>query len=337
MSSAPTPQQIWQDARWLAQAVDPNAGLIRFVELSAADYARESFLDDRLMQQQRNAHLLKWGEVAEAMPASARGDARWIFHIGHVGSTLISRLLGELDGVLAVREPRALRDLTFFPREVREAFVPTLRSLMSRTFDAQQTAVVKATSMVSDIAAELAGDGKALFLFVSPETYLRTMLAGERSQTELQKLAPYYSARASARQIEWRGDLDDPAMVAGLVWACEITALEDAADRLSGENVAWLDFDLFLRDPETSLSAIARHFGLPAEADRIGDIARGPLMRRYSKALDHEFGPDARRQLLEQAGARHGPAIQSALAMLQQAAEKAPALARAIHRSTPDL
>ena len=126
-------------------------------------------------------------------------------------------------------------------------------------------------------------------------------------------------------------------MVAGLVWACEITALEDAADRLSGENVAWLDFDLFLRDPETSLNAIARHFGLPAEADRIGDIARGPLMRRYSKALDHEFGPDARRQLLEEAGARHGPAIQSALAMLQQAAEKAPALARAIHRSTPDL
>ena len=337
MSSAPTPQQIWQDARWLAQAVDPNAGLVRFVELSAEDYAHESFLDDRLVQQQRNAHLLKWDEVAHGMPVNARSDARWIFHIGHVGSTLISRLLGELDGVLPVREPRALRDLTFFPREIREAFVPTLRSLMSRTFDAQQTAVVKATSMVSDIAAELAGDGKSLFLFVSPEAYLRTMLAGERSQAELQKLAPYYSARATARQIEWLGNLNDPAMVAGLVWACEMAALEDAADSLPGENVVWLDFDQFLRDPQTSLSAIARHFGLTAARDRIGDIARGPLMRRYSKALDHEFGPDARRQLLDEAGARHGPAIQSALAMLRQAAEKAPALARAIHRSTPDL
>ena len=45
-------------------------------------------------------------------------DARWIFHIGHVGSTLISRLLGELEGVLSVREPRSLRDLTFFPADV---------------------------------------------------------------------------------------------------------------------------------------------------------------------------------------------------------------------------
>ena len=35
-----------------------------------------------------------------------RSDARWIFHIGHVGSTLVSRLLGELDEVLAIREPR---------------------------------------------------------------------------------------------------------------------------------------------------------------------------------------------------------------------------------------
>lgn len=337
MSSAPTPHEIWKDARWLAQALDPNAGLVRVVEMSVEDYRKESFLDDRLMQPGREAHLLKWAEIAGAMPQDARSDARWIFHIGHVGSTLVSRLLGELDNVLSVREPRALRDLTFFPREVRDSFVPTVRALMSRTFDARQAAVVKATSMVSEIAAELTGEnGRALFLFVSPRTYLQTILAGDRSQSELQTLASYYSERARARGIPWSDGPQSPANAAALVWACEMAALEDGAAILPSDCVLWCDFDTFLAEPESSLSAIAASFGLSAEEGRIMEIVRGPLMRRYSKELEHEFGPEARRQLLAEAAERHTAAIETALALLQQAAEKAPVLARAIERSTPD-
>jgi hypothetical protein len=337
MSSAPTPQEIWQDARWLAQAVDPKSGLVRFVEMSGEDYREISFLDDRVLEASRNAHLLKWTDISGSMPARARDDARWIFHVGHVGSTLISRLLGELGNVLSVREPRALRDLTFFLPDIRDQFVPTVRSLMSRTFDPRQAAVVKATSMVSEISPELIGEnGRALFLSVSPETYLQTILAGDRSQSELQSLASYYSARALARGIEWPDSPKGPAEVAALVWSCEMAALEDAAAALPSGSILWLDFDAFLEAPETALSESASFLGLPAADERIREIARGPLMRRYSKALDHEFGPDARRQLLDEAAASHGPAIQSALAMLQQAAENTPALARAIDRTTPD-
>jgi len=337
MSSAPTPQEVWQDARWLAQAVDPNAGLVRFVEMSADEYRAESFLDDRILQPSRDAHLLKWTEVADVMPADARNDIRWIFHIGHVGSTLVSRLLGEFESVLAVREPRALRDLTFFPRNVRDRFVPIVRALMSRSFNAGQIAVVKATSMVSEIAAELVGEkGRALFLYAAPRVYLRTILAGERSQAELQTLAAFYAARAKAHEIPWIEAPQNPANVAALVWACEMAALEKAAASLPSECVLWLDFDEFLADPETSLGALTSFFGLSAEPSRLAEIAEGPLMHRYSKALDHEFGPEARRRILDQAAAEYATDIETALAMLNQAAEKAPALARAIDRSTPD-
>jgi hypothetical protein len=115
-----------------------------------------------------------------------------------------------------------------------------------------------------------------------------------------------------------------------------MAALEDAADKLTGDHVLWLNFDTLLAQPETGLRAIADFFGLSAEADRIADITRGPLMRRYSKALDHEFGPEARILLLQDAGATHAAAIQSALAMLQQASDKVPALARALARSNLD-
>ena len=96
MSSAPAADEIWRDARWLAQAVDPRAGLVRLVEMTPENYRDASFLDDRMFEQPRVSHLLPWNDVAGTMPANARADARWIFHIGHVGSTLIARLLGEL-------------------------------------------------------------------------------------------------------------------------------------------------------------------------------------------------------------------------------------------------
>ena len=112
MSSAPTPDEIGCDARWLAQALDPNAGRVRLIEMDRESYRAASFLDDRMMQQPVIVHVVPWQTVESAIPDNARHDARWIFHIGHVGSTLIARLLGEIPGVLSVREPRFLRDLT---------------------------------------------------------------------------------------------------------------------------------------------------------------------------------------------------------------------------------
>jgi hypothetical protein len=335
MSSAPAADEIWREATWFAQAVDPRAGLVRFVELSPDDYRQASFLDDRIVAAGRSAHLLKWRDVAAAAPADVRSDVRWIFHIGHVGSTLISRLLGELDSVLSVREPRALRDLTFFPLEVRAQFIPIVRALMSRTFGAGQTAVVKATSMVSEIAAELAGkNGRVVFLYASPEIYFQTILAGDQSPAELQTLAAYYMNRAEGRGFSMSAG--SPAEVAALVWACEMAALEDAAANLPIGSVLWQDFDAFLQAPTQALDRIAAHLALAADSDRLAEITVGPLMNLYSKALDYEFGPDARRQRLNDAATRHAGAIDAALAMLGRAAEKAPLLERALHRSTPD-
>ena len=202
MSSAPTADEIWSSARWLAQAVDPGAGLLRLVEMTPTDYRDASFLDDRMFVKQRASHLLKWDKVAEALPANARRDARWIFHLGHVGSTLIARLLGELDGVLAVREPRALRDLTFFPPDVRARFVPTLQALMARTFANEQVVLIKATSFVSEIATELVpAGGRTLLLYATPRNYVAGILAGENSRKELAGMADMRRQRLSSRGI----------------------------------------------------------------------------------------------------------------------------------------
>jgi hypothetical protein len=329
MSSAPTPEEIWKDARWLVQAVDPRAGLVRVVEMTPNDYRQASFLDDRMFAEQRVSHLLSWSHVASASRSDVQSEARWIFHIAHVGSTLIARLLGELDGVLSVREPRALRDLTFFPPEVRIDFVPTVSRLMSRTFDGDQAAVIKATSFVSEIARELTGGtGKALCLFAKPQAYISGILAGENSRAELAGMADTRRQRLNSRGVE----LSQPgneAEAAAIAWACEMTALE-AAD---AANCLWSDFDDLLDDLPHGLRVIADHLELAASDQVLSDVANGPLTRRYSKATEYEYSPQLRRDLLADAFGRHRVDIESALAMLSAAAETAPLLRKALNRA----
>jgi hypothetical protein len=333
MSSAPSPDEIWRDARWLAQAVDPRAGLVRLVGMTSEAYRDASFLDDRMLQQSQDTHLLSWDVVAAGMPADARYDARWIFHIGHVGSTLVARLLGELDEVLSVREPRSLRDLTFFPLEVRSRFTPIVRALLSRTFSLQEKALVKATSFVSEIATELLGEnGRALFLYANPRSYIASILAGENSRVELAGLSETRRHRLAGRDIHLAAPRSE-ADLAAAAWACEMTALEHA----SSENVLWADFDRSLLDLENALRRFADFLGFEATDERLTDIANGPLLRRYSKATEYEYSPQLRRDLLNEATRRHSEEIESALAMLDRAAETAPSLQKALGRAQAEI
>ena len=132
MSSAPTSEEIARDATWLAQALDPSAGMVRLVAMNPESYRAASFLDDRLTQQPIDAQILPWPDIEAAVAGEMRTDARWLFHIGHVGSTLVSRLLGEFDGVLAVREPRIHRDVALSPANVRGRYLAAMSKLMSR-------------------------------------------------------------------------------------------------------------------------------------------------------------------------------------------------------------
>jgi hypothetical protein len=330
MSSAPTPEEIACDARWLAQALDPAAGQVRLVAMDREAYRSASFLDDRMMQASVDAQIVPWPLVERAMASELRRDARWIFHIGHVGSTLVSRLLGELDSVLAIREPRLLRDLALSPPEVRARYVAPVPKLMSRIFAAGEVACVKATSFASEIAPELVPPGeRALFVYATPRNYAASILAGENSVQELKMLAGSRAQRANPRGIYLPAQND--ADHAAAAWAAEMTALEASAEAMADRKIAWADFDQMLGDMEGELARIAEFFGFGAEG--LTEIANGPLMSRYSKALEYEYSPGLRRELIGEVSEQFVREIDGALAMLRGAAEKSPLLARALTRA----
>jgi len=332
MSSAPTADEIARDATWLAQALDPTQGLIRLVAMDRDSYRAASFLDDRMMQEPVDAQIVPWTLIEDAAQNALRTDARWIFHIGHVGSTLVSRLLGELDGVLAIREPRLLRDLALTPAEVRQRYVKPVPALMSRTFGESEFGCVKATSFASEIAPELVPSGeRALFMYAQPRNYVASILAGETSLQELRLLAGKRAQRLNARgiYIPAQNDADHAASA----WAAEMAALEAAAETMDDRQIAWTDFDRMLGDMESELARMAGFFGFDASAGQLRAIASGPLLGRYSKALEYEYSPTLRRDVLAGALEQHGKAIDGALAMLKSAAEKSLLLARALARA----
>jgi len=333
MSSAPPPEDITRDATWLAQALDPNAGVARLVAMNRESYRAASFLDDRLMQQPVDAQVVPWPDVEAAVAPDMRTDARWIFHIGHVGSTLVSRLLGEIDGVLAIREPRLLRDLALSPAEIRERYLPPVARLMSRTFGPDETACVKATSFASEIAPLLVSAGeRALFMYARPSNYVASILAGENSVKELHALADYRAGRLAARGIDLPKPRND-AERAAAAWACEMTTLEAASEEMADRMIDWADFDVMLANMASELGRVATFFGFATDPSCLSDLAAGPLMRRYSKDPNYEYSPRLRDDLIRQEVALQGREIDGALAMLRTAAEKSPLLARALNRA----
>jgi hypothetical protein len=335
-SAAPSPlapEEIARDATWLAQALDPAEGLVRLIAMDRESYRAAAFLDDRMLQATIDAQLIAWPVIEEAMAGELRSDARWIFHIGHVGSTLVSRLLGELPNVLAIREPRFLRDLALTPSEVRSRYIAAAAKLMSRTFAGDENACVKATSFASEIAPELVPPGeRALFMYAAPANYIASILAGENSLKELRMLAPSRAQRL-ARRVSALGPAHGDAQLAAIAWACEMTALEAAAGAMADCQVEWADFDAMLNDMAAELARVAAFFGFAAEPDQLAAIAGGPLMALYSKALEYDYSPQLRRDLIAEANAAHGAEIDRALAMLRSAAEKSPILARALARA----
>lgn len=315
---------------WLPFEFDPATNRVTWLRMSEADYKAASFLDQRMLRPESELRHSEWPD----MPAGARRDAQYIFHIGNVGSTLISRLLGELPEVFALREPLLLR--TFAETRPEDARFDTLAALLSRTFRPEQRANVKATSFTSEIADRLVWPGaKALFLYATPERYLENILAGQNSWQTLQALSPIRLTRLRSRCPGATLDLDgaNDGLKAALGWACEMTSLERAAAALPKGMALWMDFDVFLDDPAGHFAAIAGHFGhevSPAQAEAIGS---GPLMRRYSKALDYEYSPALRNEILADARRRHAPEIRDALNWLGELENRYPAAAQAIRRA----
>jgi hypothetical protein len=305
-------------------ALDVRAGTATLLRLSRADYDQASFLDGRIAERARPGRTLAVAALSNAVAsAGLRESAHFIFHIGHVGSTLLSRLLGRHPAIFSLREPDILRTLAQSPAAA-PTHLPVFLKLWSRCWEPGARAVVKASSFVSDLAAPiLARDysPKAILMGVPAETYLATIFAGANAPMEARALAPFRLARLRARLgCAWRLEEMSEGEIIALGWACEASALA-AARAQSGERVHVMNFDSFLAQPEQSLGAAFAHFDVVIGESDIADLLAGPEMRTYSKAPEYAYDAALRQRLVNEARSRFGAEIRRGLIWLDKAAK----------------
>lgn len=322
-------EDLVRSPAWLP--VDATAHGMSVVRLNEGDYRRASFLDQRLLALGYERSLSN-RETLGSAAARLTPPPHYMFHTGHVGSTLISRLLGEHAAFFVVREPAMLRAIAAPPAGATGASavdaggdalsLEVALALLGRTWRPEQRAVVKATSFVSEIAARALAAGthpSAIFMFAQPLAYLQGIFAGAASRAETRHLAPMRLGRLARRiggpnpHIDPRSEGESIAMS----WACEMSALSEAAARFASR-VLWVDFDAFLTEPASALEAIFHALGERPAAVEIERLLASPVMRQYSKAPEHAYDAALRRELLLEAGREHAAEIGRGMRWLER-------------------
>ena len=333
MADDPFQRRFAGDASLLPHMADIANDRVLIALLTEADYRGASFLDQRLLTDRIGREWMAWDALPDLGPAAPR--PHHIFHIGHVGSTLVSRLLAETGDVLPLREPMLLRTLAQVAERIdrpESVWSPDLyrqrlaqvSGWLGRGFGAGQVAMVKASSVITAIADDLTGaEGRALFLYTPLARYIETIVAGEASLAETLAQAPARMARLAVLFPDFPHRLWQlpPVTRVAMSWLAEMATAARTLPPADPRHL-WVDFEAMLADPATGLTAQARHFGLAPDAARIETALAGPIMRQYSKAPEHGYSPDLRRQLQAQAAAEHAPAIAEAIAWVEALAAR---------------
>lgn len=250
-----------------------------FVPMDRAAYRRSIFLDARISPADEGAM-----QVPAAMLAGTAGEGPqtgWIFHVAHCGSTLLARALEELSGALVLKEPAALRQLGFAPDAAR---LDLVLALLARRYDPDLPNVVKANVPVNFLLPEIAErrpQDRAVVLYWHLADYLTAILRSDNHRQWLRGITDHFAGSLGLPE-----GADDAARAAAL-WLGQAQRFLALAEAMPQTRT--LDAAVLFADPGRAIGLAVHHLGLPAEAEAIEQLVRGPLFNTYSKRPDVAF------------------------------------------------
>lgn len=322
------------DSEIYPHQVDLLADRVLLTRIPAERQREASFLDERALAPGTEGAWFPWRLFEESAARAGAAAPAYLFHLGHCGSTLVSRLLEAATGVRALREPLPLRTFAVDKAEESEGtalLAPQARARRLGLFErlwARGGAVVKATSICNGLIDDVAATSPAVFVAIPARDHLAALLGGANAAADLKGFA-------QMRRRRWRLFDPDPFPLSGLS-AGELAAMgflvEAASAARARRPLLDVDFDAFLADPASGLGRIAAHFGLGLDDARVKAALAGPIMTRYAKAEEHPFDAGARRSVLDQAHRLHADEIARGLAWLEKRAATLKAAAAALAR-----
>ena len=307
------------------------------VQFDKRVYRTSSFLDERALLPTMAAGWVGIGQMVERVRSITSGvPVNFIFHSGHVGSTLLSRLLEEAGAVLALREPLTLRnlaelhDVLHLPESLLDgssfnALLESFLRLWARGYPDTAMTIVKATSATARLAPQLLARrplARAVYLNLRAERYMTTLLAGASAGSDVRGHGPERIRRLQSYGFKHEAAYHKMSMgeLAAMSWLAESWSRYKAI-AVGGARVLPVDFDALLGQLQGTLEHILRHFGLPHDAATVARLVDSPALRQYSKAPEHTYTAEMRAEILAESRAAHGAEIAKGLAWLERAAK----------------
>jgi hypothetical protein len=279
--------------------------------MTAESYRASIFLDNRIaLPADAPSAQINFMDLCGQLPAVAKAETHYLFHISHVGSTLLSRLLGCKREVLSLREPLLLRWLSLFKSELGkpecridaatyEAFLATSLGLISRSLGAIDQVIVKATSFTNNIAHDVLAvqpKARAIGIYSQLNAFVATILKGGSGWNDILELAPIRLKRLhdTLGYAPWQLSKLSAGEIVAMSWLCEMATLQRVAAAV-GDRFMWLDFDAYLANPDQNFAAMCSSLRLEWTANDAAAAQASGLSSQYSKDSSVSFGSETRR------------------------------------------
>lgn len=308
------------------QKLDLSQQRVLMIRMTQADYRAASFLDDRMLTAETQGRWIALEAVLAQAPQVHCKPLHYIFHPGHAGSTLLSRLLDEAAEVLSLREPLPLRTLADAfdkpePNLLRDRAFEAFLNLWSRGYAETRAVVLKATSNTARIGAQLLDarpESRAVYLSLAATRSIETLLSSQSSEVDINLWGSGRFERLKALLV--KHEVARPRTLgelAAMTWLVERLTSQDLARRF-GERLLQLDFEEFLADMPAHLERVLSHFGL--DTSRVDAALRSPVLTHYSKKPSRPYSIERRAQVLAQTRVRQAEEISRARAWLEKLA-----------------
>ena len=337
---------LFQSPDLLPWQLDMAGARMLLALVSESVYRDTGFLDQRLNLDGKLQAL--WVPLERiladqrSIAPSPPTPARFIFHVGHCGSTLLSRLLAENSGLLPLREPLSLRSLAESERLLHGPGAPVTRTewqslmelllrLLSRVYRDGQRALIKPSSSCNNLIGPLLASNrehKAVFLYLNLRSYLASVLRPQ-SRGALHAFAKERAFDVHRFMPDAGISPEDltPARLGAMNWATSMAYLIQAqGDESLSARIRVMEFEAFLQDPIDVLTELFIFLGHPVARETAAAILQGGHMGRYAKDMRIGYTPELRAEDLQQSMQAHRGDIDDAQAWLAGMLERSAAL-----------
>jgi hypothetical protein len=164
---------------------------------------------------------------------------------------------------------------------------------------------------------DVVDDGASIvFVYQRAATHLAVILAGDNALQDLQGFGQnrYRRLKALASDLP---PLEGMSIgeLAAMTWLAEISS---AAKALEHRSAMKLDFDEFLQQPERHLATVCSALGYETTTQKCSAATSGSIMRTYSKAPEHAYGPKLRDDIIADSRGRNADEIAKGMELIDR-------------------